>query len=138
MAAGSCTLVFYKLSSDWTKEPFLNVLAAVAQNSTFTHCEIAIGSNAGTHGEMTNVARIFNDSTGVELVSRTGRNPSYSYVQLGCTAAQEEAMLRHAKSCVGRPFSNVGMARSIIYPRNTDGKSYFCAGDKHTPPCTVC
>lgn len=127
MDAGCVTLIFYKLPQDWTKEPVLNLLAAFAQNSSFTHVEIAIGSSAGTNGEMTNVARVFNDPVGCELVSRTGRNPSYSYVQLGCTAAQEAAMLRHAKACVGKPFSNWSMARSVIWPRTTDGTSYFCA-----------
>ena len=127
MDSGSATLIFYKLPQDWTKEPVLNLLAAFAQNSSFTHVEIAIGSSAGTNGEMTNVARVFNDSVGCELVSRTGRNPSYSYVQLGCTAAQEAAMLRHARACVGKPFSNWSMARSIFWPRTTDGTSYFCA-----------
>ena len=38
-------------------------------------------------------------------------------------------MLRYAKSCVGRPFSQMGMARSILWPRQTDSKSFFCAGE---------
>ena len=37
-------------------------------------------------------------------------------------------MLRFAKSVVGKPFSNSGMARSIVYPRQTTGESFFCAG----------
>ena len=127
MEAGSVTLVFYKLPDEWHREPILNLIAAFAQQSSFTHVELAIGSCAGTNGEMTNVARVFNGSTGVELMSRTGRNPSYSYVQLGCTLLQEQAMLRHARGCVGKPFSNYAMARSIVYPRTTNGQSYFCA-----------
>ena len=126
--AGSCTLIFYRLPADWRSEPILNVIAAIAQNSSFTHVELAIGSAAGQNGEMTNVARVFNDNTGVELVSRTGRTPSYSYVQLGCTSAQERAMLSHGRACVGKPFDNFAMVRSVIYPRTTSGASYFCAG----------
>jgi uncharacterized membrane protein YgcG len=37
-------------------------------------------------------------------------------------------MLRYARSCVGKPFSTSGMARSLVWPRKTDGKSFFCAG----------
>jgi len=37
-------------------------------------------------------------------------------------------MLNYAKSLVGKPFSNMGMARSIMFPRQTDDKSFFCAG----------
>lgn len=36
-------------------------------------------------------------------------------------------MLKYAKSLIGKPFSNAGMARSIIYPRQTTGTSFFCA-----------
>lgn len=72
---GQVTLIFYKLADKWWTEPFLNIVAAAAQMSSFTHVEVAIGCDAGSHGEMTNVCRIFNDSTGVELTARTGRNP---------------------------------------------------------------
>lgn len=54
--------------------------------------------------------------------------PQYSYVQLGCSKKAENIMLAYAQSLVGKPFSNVGMARSILYPRKTDGSSFFCAG----------
>jgi hypothetical protein len=37
-------------------------------------------------------------------------------------------MLNYARSCVGKPFSNTGMARSLIWPRKTDEQSFFCAG----------
>jgi hypothetical protein len=123
---GSCTLVFYRLNSDWRKEPLLNLLAAYAQGSDFSHVEIAIGSDAGKGGEMTNVLRVFAGEL-VELVSRTGRNPSFSYVQLGCSKQQENRMLRHAQSLVGRPFSMMAMVRSVVFPRTTDGSSFFCA-----------
>lgn len=37
-------------------------------------------------------------------------------------------MLHFARSkCVGKPFSQYGMARSLVWPRQTDGESYFCA-----------
>jgi len=36
-------------------------------------------------------------------------------------------MLRFAKSCVGKPFSGTAMARSVIWPRRTNGTSFFCA-----------
>ena len=45
-------------------------------------------------------------------------------------------MLRYAKTqCVGKPFSNTGMARSLLWPRQTDGTSFFCAG---TPCPRLC
>lgn len=125
-AGGSVTLIFYKIHNLW-QEPFLNVLAAAAQMSAFTHVEVAIGDEAGNRGQMSNVARVFNDAAGVELTSRTGRNPQYSYLSIGCSKRAENAMLAYAQSVVGRPFSNYGMARSVIYPRTTDGASFFCA-----------
>ena len=54
--------------------------------------------------------------------------PQYSYLSIGCSKAAEERMLAYARTLVGRPFSNTGMVRSIIYPRHTDEKSFFCAG----------
>ena len=43
---GSVTLVFYRIGSgsEIFKEPFLNLVAAAFQMSTFTHVEIAIGA----------------------------------------------------------------------------------------------
>ena len=94
---GSVTLIFYKLSDKWWREPTLNLLAAACQMSSFTHVELAIGSDPGGQGQMTNVCRVFNDAVGkrhkhiatlpcsstrrvtsfagVELVARTGKNP---------------------------------------------------------------
>lgn len=63
-AGGSVTLVFYRIPAAWWKEPVLNVLAAAAQASSFTHVEIAIGSVAAADGAMTNVCRVFNDAVG--------------------------------------------------------------------------
>ena len=78
---------------------------------------------------MTNVCRVFNDKVGVELVERTGRSPHYVYQSLGCSKASVNRMVRYAKTqCVGKPFSNTGMARSLLWPRQTDGTSFFCAG----------
>lgn len=69
---------------------------------------------------------------GVELVERTGRSPHYVYQSLGCSKAAVNRMLRYAKTqCVGKPFSNTGMARSLLWPRQTDGTSFFCAGIRH-------
>jgi len=59
------TLIFYKVGADWWKEPALNLLAAAAQFSSYTHVEIAIGEGEGLNGMMSNVARIFNDPQGV-------------------------------------------------------------------------
>ncbi len=64
-AAGSVTLIFYKVGSEFWKEPVLNLVAAAFQLSSFTHVEIAIGESAGAFGQMSNVCRIFNDDAGV-------------------------------------------------------------------------
>ena len=125
---GSVTLILYKVNQKWYTEPFLNVVSALATQSPFTHSELAIGSEPGNRGSMSNVARIFNDpTTGVELISRTGRNSNYIYIQIGCTKRQEESMLRYARAQVSKPFSQSGMIRSVIWPRTTDETSFFCA-----------
>ena len=36
-------------------------------------------------------------------------------------------MLAFAKNQIGKPFSNMGMARSLIFPRTTTGNTYYCA-----------
>mgnify|MGYP006128484441 CR=1 FL=1 len=64
-AGTSVTLIFYRVGDQWWKEPALNLLAAVAQFSSYTHVEIAIGEVHGAGGMMANVARIFNDAQGV-------------------------------------------------------------------------
>jgi hypothetical protein len=73
--ASSVTLIFYKLNKKWWEEAGLNLLAAAAQMSSYTHVEIQIGNNHAPGGQMINVARVFNDSVGVELCQRTGKNP---------------------------------------------------------------
>ena len=77
--SGQVTLIFYKLDHRWWKEPFLNIVAAAAQMSSFTHVELAIGSDAGDNGAMANVCRVFNDSVGcvsffIALNPPTGRS----------------------------------------------------------------
>ena len=125
----SVTLILYALDEHWWKgnEPLLNLIAAAAQFSTFTHIEISIGEDSGARGEMANVLRVFNDATGVELCQRTGKNPHYQYISLGCTKKAEKAMLHFARNQIGKPFSSTGMARSLIWPRKTDYKSWYCA-----------
>ena len=166
MADGtSVTLVFYRVGAQWWKEPALNLIAAAAQRSAYTHVEIAIGEDPGHGGQMANVARVFNgvpaaaealggtaaaaprstpspatrattliprrpsraDSVGVELTERTGRNPAYTYLSLGCSKVAEQKMLAFARAQISKPFSNSGMARSLVWPRQTDGNSWFCA-----------
>ena len=63
--SGSVTLIFYRVGSKWWREPTLNLLAAAAQRSAYTHVELAIGKDALDDGSMTNVVRIFNDNIGV-------------------------------------------------------------------------
>jgi hypothetical protein len=169
-SGSSVTLILYSIDRDWWKgrEPFLNLLAAAAQLSSFTHVELAIGEGSGAHGEMVNVLRVFNDSTGVvsyahslplaalslkssptphrlhfilyltgacvdplciaqELTNRTGKNPNYQYLQIGCSQKSTQAMLNWAARQVGKPFSSTGMARSILWPRETTGDSFYCA-----------
>lgn len=123
----SVTLIFYKVGPEWWKEPALNLLAAAAQFSSYTHVEISIGETVGHNGMMANVARIFNDATGVEICERTGRNPQYTYQSLGCSKAAEQRMLTYARAQKGKPFSNMGMARSLVWPRASDGKTFYCA-----------
>lgn len=106
---------------------------------------------------MNNVLRVFNDACGVvkqtqkkchaegsdaslltsllrshrhhpqELCQRTGRRPNYQYLQLGCSKKAENAMLNFARQQVGKPFSSRGMARSLIWPRESPGDSWYCA-----------
>ena len=42
-AGSSVTLIFYKVGEKWWREPILNIIAAAAQMSQFTHVEIALG-----------------------------------------------------------------------------------------------
>ena len=130
------TLIYYK-RNNWRAEHPLNTLAAWATSSEFSHVEMAIGEECGSSGQMRNVLRVFNDSVGTELAERTGKNPNFVYMQLGCTKPAERAMLSFARQQVGKPFSMSGMFRSIIWPRKTRGDTYFCAGapaiSRHAP-----
>jgi len=66
---------------------------------------------------------------GVELVERTGRNPQNLFIQLGCSKTAEHKMLNYVRTqCIGKPFSNYAMVRSLVWPRETDNTSFFCAG----------
>lgn len=126
-APGSITLIFREIDRNWRKEHALNLIAAFLTRSKFSHVEIAIGDEAGANHEMCNVVRIFNDDVGVEIAQRTGRSPSFQYVQLGCSRDTERRMLAFAMRQQGKPFSRTAMARSIVWPRTTDLKSFFCA-----------
>lgn len=126
-AGGNVTLIFYK-RGNWRTEHPLNTLAAWATRSQFSHVEMAIGEEIGAGGQMCNVLRVFNDDVGTELTQRTGKNPSFIYLQLGCTQMAEMKMLEFAHSQIGKPFSLAGMLRSIVWPRRTSGNSYYCAG----------
>jgi hypothetical protein len=64
---------------------------------------------------------------GVELTQRTGINPKFQYLQVGCSKMAEVAMLEFARKQQGKPFSMTAMARSIVWPRQTTGKNYFCS-----------
>jgi hypothetical protein len=94
---GLVTLVFYKLQDKWWKEPTLNLLAAACQMSSFTHVELAIGSDPGAQGQMTNVCRVFNDAVGVEVMSRTGKNPQYA--QIYSNPARVPSLVQHSFRC---------------------------------------
>jgi len=124
---GSVVLIFRKIESRWREEHPLNLLAAFATRSQYSHVEISIGDEAGERGEIRNVVRIFNDDIGVEVAQRTGRSPAFHYVQLGCSLASERAMMGFAHEQVGKPFSMRAMMRSIVWPRKTDESSWFCA-----------
>jgi hypothetical protein len=52
----------------------------------------------------------------------------YTYLSLGCSRNSEQRMLAFARQQVGKPFSNVGMARSLLFPRQSDNRSFYCAG----------
>lgn len=158
--ASSVTLIFYKLNNRWWEEAGLNLLAAAAQMSPYTHVEIQIGNNHAPGGQMKNVARVFNDSVGVELCQRTGKNPgtlhpplyahtaplpvqlmafrsvfaAYSYLSLGCSAVSTQRMLQFARAQVGKPFSNLAMARALFFPRKTHGGDWCAVSFKLAPP----
>lgn len=123
--SGQVTLLFYKISDAWWREPALNWLAAFAQGSKYCHVELSIGTD-GHHGQ-SHVLRIYNDKIGAELTPRRGTSPNLHYVQLGCTLEQERRMLNFARAQVGKPFSQSAMFRSLFMPRKSNGESWFCA-----------
>ena len=64
-SGGSVTLIFQQIQKSWHKEHLINLLAAFATGSNFSHVEMAIGEDSGLRGEMVNVLRIYNDAVGV-------------------------------------------------------------------------
>ena len=61
-------------------------------------------------------------------MERTGRNPQNLFIQLGCSKMAEQKMLHYVRThCVGKPFSNYAMVRSLVWPRETTHESFFCA-----------
>ena len=61
-------------------------------------------------------------------MERTGRNPQNVFIQLGCSKVAEQKMLNYVRHhCIGKPFSNYAMVRSLVWPRETDHQSFFCA-----------
>lgn len=123
----SVTVVFRKIEPRWRDEHPINLAAAMFTRSEFTHVELAIGESAGQHGEIANVVRIYNDDVGVELCERTGRSPQFSYLQIGCSKKAALRMLAFARQQLGKPFSMVAMVRSVVYPRQSNDESFFCA-----------
>jgi hypothetical protein len=86
-AGSSVTLIFYKIGDDWYRggEPLLNLIAAAAQGSVFTHIEISIGETPGDGGRMSNVLRVFNDSIGVvKLQPESNYQPVLARAQHVC------------------------------------------------------
>ena len=53
--------------------------------------------------------------------------PQYTYLSLGCSNGAEQRMLQFARAQVGKPFSNMGMARSLIWPRSSTMQTFYCA-----------
>jgi hypothetical protein len=125
--SGQVTLILRAIEPRWRNEYLLNLLAAFATKSNFSHIEVAIGDTEGNEHQMTNVLRIYNDKVGVELCQRTGKSPNFKYLQIGCSKSAERAMLKFARLQQGKPFSVSAMARSVLWPRKTTHQSYFCA-----------
>jgi hypothetical protein len=62
-----------------------------------------------------------------ELTQRTGVNPQFMYLQLGCAKHAEQAMLQFARQQRGKPFNMMAMFRSIVWPRQSKGIDYYCS-----------
>ena len=120
------TLIFTEVAHFFEEHP-LNTLSAIAQGSNLCHVEVALGSNINYEGKMCNVCRIFDDDDGVVVTTRLGHNPRYKYIQLSVTKNQLMSMLTFATNQVGKPFNRTAMIRSLICPRKTTGRDYFCA-----------
>lgn len=92
----SVTLIFYAIDrKNIMKEPWLNLGAAAAQGSVFTHVEVAIGEAAGEGGQMKNVLRVFND----DVVSHaTRRGPRRVPFPAACAMTYAWLLLRRVSS----------------------------------------
>jgi hypothetical protein len=118
--------IFYRANDNPCKEHFLNTAAALVQRSSVTHVELALNLNGDLSREMSDVVRVFAGEN-VEIASRQGFNPQFTYIELSTSRPQVIAMCNYAHAQVGKPFSMSGMARSWIYPRQTNNKSFFCS-----------
>jgi hypothetical protein len=90
---------------------------------------MAIGDTYTKLGTIDNVVTIFNGEC-VKIKTSSIGNPAYEFLKCECTLEQEANMLRAAKSVCGIPFSNIGMIRSMVYPRKTSDvnpKTFYCA-----------
>ena len=61
------------------------------------------------------------------VTQRGAARAAYTYVSIGCSKAAEHKMLDYARKQVGKPFSNYGMARSLMFPRKCTDEDFFCA-----------
>ena len=61
------------------------------------------------------------------MATRTGRNPQYHYLQIGCSKAAVRAMTNWGNAQRGKPFSGSAMVRSLFWPRVSTGTSWYCA-----------
>lgn len=55
-------------------------------------------------------------------------------MQIGCSERAISAMLQFSRAQVGKPFSSTGMFRSMVWPRTTDGSSWYVLHLKHFQP----
>ncbi len=126
--ADPCVVAFQKVDRDIRREHYMNILTAIATRSDYTHVEVALGDGqqAGK-GKMRNVLRIYQGPQGVELVERTGVNPQFTYMSVWVSEETRQRMLQFAEAQKAKPFSKMGMLRTLLWPRATHQQSWFCA-----------
>jgi hypothetical protein len=111
----SVTLIFYKVGPDWWREPALNLIAAAAQFSSYTHVELAVGETAGSNGQMANVVRIFNDPHGV-VSKRLPALPNLPIRSSHSTFRHLHLTTRMSRACVHRSSANApGATHRCVY-----------------------